>query len=181
MKQVLLQTIVLLSLMIFGACAPKTQPGASPDNPSFSSERDDKLKPFPAAPHLDITPGSLCKNPHRYKYEENIGICKRKKDTYRKKRVKRTYESLGYDIFAYGPGQFKVDHFIPLCAGGSDDIDNLWPQHKSIYEQTDDMEYQLCVQMEHGLMTQEEVIDAIIIIKMDPSKVDDIRDAITPI
>lgn len=33
-----------------------------------------------------------------------------------------------YHIATHGPGEYEVDHLIPLGIGGSNDIKNLWPQ-----------------------------------------------------
>jgi hypothetical protein len=33
-----------------------------------------------------------------------------------------------YGIASHEPGQYEVDHLIPLEAGGSNDIANLWPE-----------------------------------------------------
>src|SRR5262245_59499372 len=33
-----------------------------------------------------------------------------------------------YDIKNPKPGDYEIDHFIPLEPGGSNDIKNLWPQ-----------------------------------------------------
>lgn len=33
-----------------------------------------------------------------------------------------------YGIFSHEPGQYEVDHHVPLELGGSNDIANLWPE-----------------------------------------------------
>ncbi len=33
-----------------------------------------------------------------------------------------------YHIATHGPGEYEVDHLVPLGVGGSNDIKNLWPQ-----------------------------------------------------
>ncbi len=33
-----------------------------------------------------------------------------------------------YDIAGHAPGQYEVDHLVPLELGGSNDIANLWPE-----------------------------------------------------
>ena len=45
---------------------------------------------------------------------------------------------------------YEIDHLIPLCAGGSDDASNLWPQPRSTVENKwnaeakDRLEHRLC-------------------------------------
>lgn len=57
---------------------------------------------------------------------------------------------------------FKIDHYIPLCMGGSNDSSNLWPQHASIYIHTDQLEFECCQKMKEGKLTQKEAIDIIV-------------------
>jgi hypothetical protein len=33
-----------------------------------------------------------------------------------------------YGVVRHGPGEFEVDHLVPLELGGSNDIANLWPE-----------------------------------------------------
>lgn len=55
--------------------------------------------------------------------------------------------------------QFKIDHFIPLCMGGANDIENLWPQHQSVYEITDALELALCKDLSNGTISQSQAIE----------------------
>ena len=57
--------------------------------------------------------------------------------------------------------EFKIDHFIPLCMGGGNDVANLWPQHRTVYEVTDPLEDQLCQLMSLGDMDQAKAIETI--------------------
>ena len=57
--------------------------------------------------------------------------------------------------------KFKIDHFIPLCMGGSNDKSNLWPQHESVYKITDPLEPAMCNKMAEGKLLQAEAIDLI--------------------
>ncbi len=36
-----------------------------------------------------------------------------------------------YGVIAHTPGQFEIDHLIPLELGGSNELANLWPQSAS--------------------------------------------------
>ncbi|MNT67943.1 hypothetical protein D3C72_2061270 [compost metagenome] len=56
---------------------------------------------------------------------------------------------------------FKIDHYIPLCMGGANDVENLWPQHKSIYAITDPLEPLLCEKMADGRLLQKDAINYI--------------------
>ena len=42
------------------------------------------------------------------------------------KKKKKVYEM--YGILKRSPGQYEIDHLVPLSLGGSNDIKNLWPQ-----------------------------------------------------
>lgn len=69
-------------------------------------------------------------------------------------------------------GDFKIDHLIPLCAGGSNEQDNLWPQHKTVYVKTDRIEESLCRLMASGHMSQAKAIDLILDVKHHLEKAD---------
>ena len=52
--------------------------------------------------------------------------------------------------------EYEVDHLVPLCAGGSNDIGNLWPQAADPppgFHEKDRLEQQLCHQVCAGRMT----------------------------
>ncbi len=126
---------------------------------------------FPMGPDLNMTPGSLCTQPDTYRYPEKIAYCERDVDTDLKKEIFRDYiQKLGYSIDMSKRAQFKIDHLIPLCAGGSNNRDNLWPQHSTVYKQTDEMEMIACEKMAEGRVTQRKAIDMILEAKHDLSK-----------
>lgn len=126
---------------------------------------------FPQSPHLDVTPGTLCKKPDSYRYPERIGYCERDVDSKTKYQIIDFYDKkFGYRIRATGRDQFKIDHLIPLCMGGSNEVANLWPQHRSIYELTDPLEPELCDKLAAGRITQEAAVEMILEAKSDPSK-----------
>lgn len=115
---------------------------------------------FPQNPNPDLTPGSYCEHPDSFRYPEHIPYCARNVDGGRKRQVIDDYnQKLGYDIRPGDRSQFKIDHLIPLCAGGSNEVTNLWPQHKSVYEITDPLEGPLCDKMAKGRLLQKRAIE----------------------
>lgn len=128
--------------------------------------------PFPAGPNSVLTPGKLCDNPVKLRYAEQIAYCGRDVSYETKEILIQRYdEQLGFHIRSMNRGDFKIDHFIPLCAGGSNDAVNLWPQHKSIYLITDPLEPLLCEKMAQGRLTQAQAAQLIMKAKTDLSQV----------
>jgi hypothetical protein len=117
---------------------------------------------FPRGPEASMTPGSLCGHPDEYRYPEHIPYCKRDVDTSLKKEIIKKYdEEFGYRIGKMDRKKFKIDHYIPLCAGGSNEIDNLWPQHESVFTITDSLEQTVCEKMAAGKLKQEEAVEIV--------------------
>lgn len=124
---------------------------------SFADRFQDR--DFPKGPENQVTPGDLCKRPNGYRYPERIPYCNRNVDSGLKNDIIDNYDrQFGYKIRQTGRGQFKIDHLIPLCAGGSNEEENLWPQHKSVYEITDPLEPAVCDKMAMGRLRQEEAV-----------------------
>ena len=121
---------------------------------------------FPYTPE-GIQSGSLCspQDPHflKYRYEEQIPYCER-----------NVRESLKSRIFAaYGVPlrcrhEYTIDHFIPLALGGSNRIDNLWPEHKRVKAVRYDLEVNLYLAMKNSQIRQREAVQAIIQAKLNP-------------
>ncbi len=127
---------------------------------------------FPIKPDAQITPGDLCNRPTARRYPEGINYCDRDVMSDTKRAVIQVYETkLGYNIMGNGRMNFKIDHYIPLCMGGSNEVKNLWPQHKSIYAQTDPLEPLLCQKMASGSLLQKDAVQLIIRAKNDLSQV----------
>ena len=113
-------------------------------------------------PQQEITPGSLCERPDELRYQERINYCNRSVGGALKARVFDTYENLGYELLRRFPrAEFKIDHFIPLCAGGSNEEDNLWPQHRQIFSITDELEQVTCEKLAQGRIRHAEALDFI--------------------
>lgn len=122
--------------------------------------------PFPRSPDLSLTPGALCNTPSEFRYPERIAYCKRDVNSWQKELVFISYRKIGWSLSGER-SQYKVDHFIPLCIGGSNDITNLWPQYFTVYEKTDELEPLACEVLAKGRITQREVIELVMAAKLD--------------
>lgn len=116
---------------------------------------------FPKGPDANLTPGAVCTHPTEHRYPENIDYCERDVDSMTKKAIFVQYDQLGFRTRSMNRMDFKIDHFIPLCMGGANDVENLWPQHKSIYNITDPLEPLLCEKMAAGRLLQKDAINYI--------------------
>lgn len=125
--------------------------------------------PYPRSPNPTLTPGALCTTPIEYRYPERIAYCEREVSSWQKEMVFINYRKLGYSLSGER-NQYKVDHFIPLCAGGSNELTNLWPQYYTISEKTDPLEPLGCKVLAKGKITQKELIDLITDVKLDHSR-----------
>jgi hypothetical protein len=117
---------------------------------------------FPTGPNPELTPGDVCHHADTYRYDERIAYCQRNVTSGLKNNIIQTYDQqLGYGIGRMPRGKFKIDHYIPLCMGGSNERANLWPQHESVYTITDPLEQALCAKMSEGKLLQSAAIDLI--------------------
>lgn len=70
---------------------------------------------------------------------------------------KNIYAEYGV-IYPQPAGEYEVDHFYPLCAGGSNDPQNLWLQPAHVFFQGEDygyhakdvLEAHVCAQIKNG-------------------------------
>lgn len=122
---------------------------------------------YPKNPDPRLTPGSLCDRPDRYRYPENIPYCERAVSSFTKEAIFISYRNnLGYRLSG-DRNTFKIDHFIPLCAGGSNHENNLWPQHVSVFTITDPLESVGCEKLSLGLIKQRNLLDLIVKAKLN--------------
>ena len=164
----------LFVISLLSACGPKNSTKL-PEQYQLDAEKSDE--DFPLTPEHELTPGSLCQRPDEYRYPEGIKYCERRVSTNDKRQVIESYdEALGYNIRSMNRSFFKVDHFIPLCLGGSNNPDNLWPQHESVYTLTDPVEFKLCVLIQKGAVSQEDAVDTVRYSKVNLDQVEDISD-----
>lgn len=132
---------------------------------------------FPTNPDQQVTPGTFCTHPNSYRYKEHIPYCNRNVSSQEKLQIIATYnDTLGYRIDLKQRSQYKIDHLIPLCAGGSNDKENLWPQHKSVYTITDPVEQLACERMVEGKLLQKQAVELIFKAKDDLSKAEEVID-----
>jgi hypothetical protein len=131
---------------------------------------------YPTSPIKAITPGELCKESDERRYPENILYCKRSVGKEAEENVKDAYRSaLGLDdSFQFVRNDMKIDHFISLCAGGSNGKENLWPQHKEYGKYTDPIEPRICYLMGKGQMMQSEAVSILTKVKTDLSTAYDV-------
>jgi hypothetical protein len=122
---------------------------------------------YPLHPDPKLTPGDLCEERGDYRYPERIRYCERDVSSARKMDIFQDYIELGYAIDLRERSSYKIDHLIPLCAGGSNDTENLWPQHQNVYEITDPLEPLVCEKMKMGVLKQRDAVDLILRAKHD--------------
>lgn len=112
------------------------------------------------APDKKLTPGALCSKPDAYRYPEKIRYCNRDVSTDIKRFIMQSYMRRypNLKINEMNRLEYKIDHYIPLCMGGSNDITNLWPQHERVFHYTDEIELNLCTDLADGIITQAQAI-----------------------
>lgn len=148
-----MKIIILLSLLAFTSLAQ-----AQRNNTEFP------IRPIP-----QLTPGKLCDRPTRFRYPENIAYCERDVTVEQKDQVYNAYRRAGFRLSPQNRSSYKIDHYIPLCMGGSNDNVNLWPQHITIYNITDSLESLACEKMAQGRLSQKEAISVLLRVKNDLS------------
>lgn len=133
---------------------------------------------FPTAPEPTLTPGVLCSKPDALRYPEQINYCERNVSTSTKAAIFAKYDKIGYNTRSMKRQAFKIDHYIPLCAGGSNDAKNLWPQHQTVYEITDQLEALICEKMAEGVLKQKDAVELIVEAKNNLDEVPDITEQV---
>lgn len=145
------------------------EPTSAPTQPLHPNEK------YPIGPDPEMTPGKLCEHGKK-RYAQGITYCERNVSGGEKNAIIAEYDSeLGFKIRTMNRGDFKIDHFIPLSIGGSNDHENLWPQHKSVYAYTDRLELLLFQAMEADTIKQMDAVRIIKECKLDLSKCADLE------
>jgi hypothetical protein len=114
-----------------------------------------------STPDPELTPGSYCtpENPDfkEYRYAEQIPWCQRNVSSFIKEYI---YDSYGVIDSTF----YTIDHLIPLSLGGSNHIDNLWPQHDNYY--SGGLEYRLYIKIRDGELTRKQAVDVVLKFKL---------------
>jgi hypothetical protein len=115
---------------------------------------------FAVQPDYRITPGAICTADDPdfdgNVYPEQVPHCNRNFNNSKKMAVARAYN--------VPPPQWKYyefDHLIPLCAGGSNSVRNVWPEILPHAHMKDVLEDHVCSGMRAGLMSQKQAISMI--------------------
>ena len=101
--------------------------------------------------------GKLCSatdpNFDEFRYKEHIAHCRRNVPQALRDAVAARYGVPRSDYSLY-----EFDHFIPLNAGGADDIDNLWPEPLADAHEKDKLELEIFNGLSAGTLTQAEAV-----------------------
>jgi hypothetical protein len=138
----------------------------------FAGVKSNLSNEYPLGPLAVLTPGSLCDHPTTYRYPEQIPYCERNVNRELKEHIFQQYRNEGFRLNPGDRSSYKIDHLIPLCAGGSNHQDNLWPQHRTVYLQTDLLEGLGCEKLKAARIKQSELIKLILAAKKDLTLVD---------
>jgi hypothetical protein len=113
------------------------------------------------APNPAITPGVLCTptdpNFKGYDYPSQVARCNRNIAQAEKLLVAGWYGNIPEASWP----NYEFDHLIPLCAGGSNDPKNLWPQPIAEAHDKDKVEVDVCLGLRAGTMTQAQAVQTI--------------------
>ena len=113
------------------------------------------------SPQFKITPGLLCSKADPdfsfLDYPEKIARCARNIGDAEKTKVAATYGNIPRASWV----NYEFDHLLPVCAGGSNSADNLWPQPIIEAHKKDILEVDICLAMKAGTLKQVDAVKKI--------------------
>lgn len=122
---------------------------------------------FPLVPDQKETPGDLCDSRDNdfegLRFKEKVPVCRRDVSYELKQRIYEKYKIPRACRFEY-----TIDHFYPLSMGGSNEPQNLWPEHIKVKQSRFELEQDTFNRMTMGQLTQEQALTLIRNQKLNP-------------
>ena len=113
------------------------------------------------SPNFKNTPGLPCSTADKdfsgLDYPEQIARCNRNILDSEKAAVSAIYGNIPKSDWP----QYEFDHLLPICAGGSNNSDNLWPQPIAEAKKKDVLEVDICLAMKAGALKQSDAVQKI--------------------
>lgn len=124
----------------------------------------------PMKPDPGYTTGDYCDKQdvdfNEVRYQEKVAICRRAVTWFAKDLV---YDH--YGISKRCRSYYTVDHYIPLSMGGSNELNNLWPEHKDIKATRQNLEQELYTRLAKGEIGVEYAVRTVVHAKQNPPSV----------
>ena len=127
----------------------------------LASDAFSSATPSASSPNWKITPGVLCQQSdadfaHLY-YPEQIARCNRNIGQQEKANVAKKYGNIPKSEWS----KYEFDHLIPLCAGGANSEENLWPEPIAEAKKKDVLEINICMEMKAGTLKQADAVQKV--------------------
>ncbi len=138
MKLLLILTTSLLTLNL--SFAYPVKPDSRFNYPHFCTEKSSELREI--------------------RYANKVAVCNRNVSSATRNKIYNKYQIPEGDR-----GNYTIDHLVPLFMGGSNEEQNLWPQHKSIG--TAELEGLIFGRLSKGEISYQEALNEILNLKLN--------------